>query len=177
MLKHTRCERMSNSTADWEPITIAQARCGAGCYPSPHRTGLPWLSRISSPERISSVKDELRTPALSSGERGPDKVQLTTVNFATPTGLVARPQHVTPWSRQATGPQRPKGGSSPNPRSCQRLTQVFSLLQAGKASPASLSCAFPLRSTTAGRGVQVHGCARVAATLRLWRRPPTRRRP
>jgi len=43
--------------------------------------------------------------------------------------------------RQATGPQRRKGGSSPNPRSCVTLTQVFHGLQAGKVSWNALSCA------------------------------------
>jgi hypothetical protein len=43
--------------------------------------------------------------------------------------------------QQATGPQQRKGESSPNPRSCARLTQVFCGLQARKGLKASLSCA------------------------------------
>jgi hypothetical protein len=42
--------------------------------------------------------------------------------------------------RQATGPQQRKGESSPNPRSCARLTQVFGGLQASKPLKAPELC-------------------------------------
>jgi hypothetical protein len=124
-------------------VVAPQARCGASSPLPPHRTCLTWLGRHRAGARQSNDTQQLTflcPKALSSGER----ITLGPVHNQKPRGshrLSCASATCNSLCRQATGPQQRKGGSSPNPRSCARLTQVFCDLQARKALEASLSCA------------------------------------
>jgi hypothetical protein len=123
-------------------VAAPQGRCGARSPPPPHRTR---LTRLGS-HRAGATPNDTRQltllcpKTLSSGGR----TTFSAVHDQKPRGshrLSCASATCNSLRRQATGPQQRKGESSPNPRSCVRLTQVFRSLQARKVLKASSSCA------------------------------------
>jgi hypothetical protein len=140
-----RCVRLKRASRRWgiESVDAPQGRCGARPPPPPHRIRLTWLGSHRAGPRQSNDTQQLTLlcpKTLSSGER----TTLSPVHDQKPRGshrLSCASATCNSLRRQATGPQQRKGESSPNPRSCVRLTQVFRSLQARKVLKASSSCA------------------------------------
>ena len=118
-------------------------KANAAQGPRLHRIAPTWLASHRAGARQSN---DTQPPALlcpktlSSGQR----TTLSPVRYEKPRGsrrLSCASATCNSLRQQATGPQQRKGESSPNPRSCVRLTQVFCGLQARKVLKASLSCA------------------------------------
>jgi hypothetical protein len=116
------------------------ARCGARSPPPPHRTRFTWLGSHRAGAHQSNDTRHLTPPCprYRAQERGPHLV-----HNQKPRGshrLSCASATCNSLRRQATGPQQRKGESSPNPRSCARLTQVFGGLQASKPLKAPELC-------------------------------------